>query len=85
MSDLVGNPEDQFSHNEAYFVTGQYTERLFLYKVICLQKLNGGVVMVNFYDLYINCYPINQTVANLSQVAGTNFKLQLNLFKQSSI
>ena len=41
------------------------------FALIYLQKLNGGVVMVNFYDKYINCYPSNQTVANLSQVAGT--------------
>jgi len=37
---------------------------------LSLQKENGGVVMVNFYDAYINCYPINQTTPTLAQVAG---------------
>ena len=37
---------------------------------VFLQRENGGVVMVNFYDKYINCPPNNETIATLSQVAG---------------
>ena len=35
-----------------------------------LQKKNEGVVMVNFYDKYINCYPNNNTLPTLDQVAS---------------
>ena len=38
--------------------------------VILFQPANGGVVMVNFYSLYINCAPNEQPTATLSQVAG---------------
>lgn len=42
---------------------------LYLYMYI-FQKQNGGVVMVNFYDKYINCPPNVTPNATLSQVAG---------------
>lgn len=37
--------------------------------VLQLTKTNEGVVMVNFYDKYINCPPDNKTLPALSQVA----------------
>ena len=40
------------------------------YHIYIFQKQNGGVVMVNFYDLYINCPPNLTPNATLSQVAG---------------
>ena len=35
------------------------------------QKTKGGVVMVNFYSLYITCPPSTDTIATLKHVAGT--------------
>ena len=40
------------------------------YYIYIFQKQNGGVVMVNFYDKYINCPPNLTPNATLSQVAG---------------
>lgn len=56
-----------YSHSSAFALCNHY--RNVQDDVLQMTKLNGGVVMVNFYDKYINCYPSNQTVANLSQVA----------------
>lgn len=56
-----------FSHSGAY--TKCNHPRNVQDPVLQLVKKNEGVVMVNFYDAYINCYPSNQTIATLAQVA----------------
>ncbi|CAI9715554.1 dipeptidase 1 [Octopus vulgaris] len=56
-----------FSHTSAYALCNHY--RNAPDKILKKTKQNRGVVMVNFYSDYINCYPTNQTNATLSQVA----------------
>ena len=48
----------------------------------CFKALNGGIVMVNFYNKYINCAPNEMPKATLSQVAGKPFSFfQVFFFK----
>ncbi|XP_046571041.1 dipeptidase 1-like [Haliotis rubra] len=56
-----------YSHSSAFTICNHY--RNVQDDVLNLTKINEGVVMVNFFDLYINCFPNNQTVATLTQVA----------------
>ncbi|CAH1780218.1 unnamed protein product [Owenia fusiformis] len=56
-----------YSHTSAYTICNHY--RNVQDDVLQLTKENNGVVMVNFYDKYINCPPGNTTNATLSQVA----------------
>ncbi|XP_046325867.2 dipeptidase 1-like [Haliotis rufescens] len=56
-----------YSHSSAFAICNHY--RNVQDDVLNLTKINEGVVMVNFYDLYINCFPNNQSVATLAQVA----------------
>ncbi|CAC5378946.1 DPEP [Mytilus coruscus] len=56
-----------YSHSSAFVICNHY--RNVQDDVLQKTKLNGGVVMVNFYDKYINCPPNNKSVATLSQVA----------------
>ncbi|XP_053373215.1 dipeptidase 1-like isoform X2 [Mercenaria mercenaria] len=56
-----------YSHSSAFKICNHY--RNVQDDVLQMTKSNGGVVMVNFYDLYINCPPDNTSVATLSQVA----------------
>ncbi|OWF44113.1 dipeptidase 1-like isoform X1 [Mizuhopecten yessoensis] len=56
-----------YSHSSAFALCNHY--RNVQDDVLRMTKDNGGVVMVNFYDLYINCYPSNQTTPTLDQVA----------------
>lgn len=56
-----------YSHSSAFSLCRHY--RNVQDDVLNMTKKNGGVVMVNFYDKYINCEPTNQTNATLGQVA----------------
>lgn len=56
-----------FSHSSSFSLCNHY--RNVQDDVLHMAKRNGGLVMVNFYGTFINCYPSNQTVATLSQVA----------------
>ena len=56
-----------YSHSSAYAICNHY--RNVQDDVLQKTKQNGGVVMVNFYDLYINCQPNLTPNATLSQVA----------------
>lgn len=56
-----------YSHSSAFSICNHY--RNVQDDVLNKTKENGGVVMVNFYDKYINCPPKNKTLATLSQVA----------------
>lgn len=38
--------------------------------IVGLQKENGGVIMVNFYDEFVVCPPNNKPTAVLADVAG---------------
>ena len=49
----------------------------------CFKALNGGIVMVNFYNKYINCAPNEMPKAALSQVAGKPFRFPGVFFKVS--
>ena len=40
MSDLVGNPEDRFSHNEAHIVTSYPVYGVSIRLPFCIKKLN---------------------------------------------
>ena len=44
----------------------------------CLKALNGGIVMVNFYNNFINCAPNEMPKATLSQVAGKHSGNQMS-------
>ena len=46
MSDLVGNPEDLFSHNEAQIEGNQGPEKL------CVKELNCSQIMEELYCLH---------------------------------
>lgn len=56
-----------YSHSSAFTICNHY--RNVQDDILNLTKTNGGVVMVNFYNAYINCYPHNQTRTTLKQVA----------------
>lgn len=56
-----------YSHSSAFSLCNHY--RNVQDDVLMKTKTNGGVVMVNFYDKYINCPPDNRSVAVLNQVA----------------
>ncbi|KAL4222832.1 dipeptidase 1 (renal) [Mactra antiquata] len=56
-----------YSHSSAFEYCNHY--RNVQDSVLRLTKENGGVVMVNFYDKYINCEPNLKDTPTLSQVA----------------
>ncbi|GAB1597858.1 dipeptidase 1-like [Argonauta hians] len=56
-----------FSHTSAFALCHHY--RNAPDSILKKTQENKGVVMVNFYSDYINCFPNNQTNATLSQVA----------------
>ncbi|XP_070575856.1 dipeptidase 1-like [Ptychodera flava] len=56
-----------YSHSSAYELCNHY--RNVPDDVLKLVKDNGGVVMVNFYDKYVCCYPKNDTTCDLKVVA----------------
>ncbi|XP_077982396.1 dipeptidase 1-like [Glandiceps talaboti] len=56
-----------FSHSSAFAICAH--NRNVPDDILEKVKDNGGVVMVNFYDKYINCPPMNQSVCDLQQVA----------------
>ena len=51
MSDLVGNPEDRFSHNEAPMTSGM-TLKLLLARVVFSMPLVASVGAVNGQNFY---------------------------------
>lgn len=56
-----------YSHSSAYSICAHY--RNVQDDILHMTKTNGGVVMVNFYDEYINCPPYHRPNATLGQVA----------------
>ena len=47
MSDLVGNPEDRFSHNEAHIMPSMEIPKILLVKKMLLDKFFAFLLFVN--------------------------------------
>ncbi|KAH3801497.1 dipeptidase 1-like isoform X4 [Dreissena polymorpha] len=56
-----------YSHSSAFTICNHF--RNVQDSVLHLTKRNGGVVMVNFYDLYVTCPPLTEKPSKLSHVA----------------
>ncbi|XP_077982393.1 dipeptidase 1-like [Glandiceps talaboti] len=56
-----------YSHTSAFTLCNHY--RNVPDNILQQVKENGGIVMVNFYDNYVCCYPKNNTVCDLKVVA----------------
>lgn len=56
-----------FSHSSAFHICHHY--RNVQDDVLQKLKKNGGIVMVNFYNFFIQCYPKNKTQATIPDVA----------------
>ena len=61
LSDLVGNPEDRFSNNEAHFTYFEHSQSLGFFTIQDLHMFLSGTVSVNYIKLYkteLNNIPI---------------------------
>ena len=59
MSDLVGNPEDRFSHNEAHTIWTVMIQRLlfvFVVRILQRQTLRGDAYNDNRYIVHVNLF-----------------------------